>query len=388
MNISGLTRDQASALLSRLYATYLKRPIVSIAVAQPRPLNIAISGEVGNPGSYSIPLSQGQKAPVITDVIQLAGGLTTVSDISQVQIRRFVQKQQQVITLNLWDLIQNANMAQNISLRDGDQIFIPTRENPDLVETLQIVDANFGVAANKELNVAVIGEVNRPGTYKFVPETSQGTGAAQRQQPPRLSFALQQAGGIKPLADIRQVEVRRFNRDGSQQVISVDLWQLLQTGDLSQDIVLQQGDAIFVPTAVELAPQEAETLAIASFAPETINVNVVGEVIKPGVVELQPNTPLNQAILAAGGFNRRRANETQVTLIRLNPDGTVTKRDIPIDLAQGITNENNPALRNNDVIIVDRSGLTAATDTVTAIFSPLGSIFGLVNFFRIFGLGE
>jgi polysaccharide biosynthesis/export protein len=51
---------------------------------------------------------------------------------------------------------------------------------------------------------------------------------------------------------------------------------------------------------------------------------------------MQPNAPLNQAILAAGGFIPERAETDEVRLIRLNPDGTASQREIPIDFNQGI----------------------------------------------------
>ena len=38
------------------------------------------------------------------------------------------------------------------------------------------------------------------------------------------------------------------------------------------------------------------------------NVNVIGEVVRPGRVEVPANTPLVQAILAAGGLNNWRSN--------------------------------------------------------------------------------
>jgi polysaccharide export outer membrane protein len=100
-------------------------------------------------------------------------------------------------------------------------------------------------------------------------------------------------------------------------------------------------------------------------------------------VEVPPNTPLNQALLAAGGFNNR-ARKSRVDLIRLNPNGTVSKRTVDINLAQGINDQSNPILRNNDVVVVNRSGLASVSDTLGTILSPVGSIFTFFNFFRIF----
>ena len=60
--------------------------------------------------------------------------------------------------------------------------------------------------------------------------------------------------------------------------------------------------------------------------------------------------------MAAGGFNNR-ANETEAELIRLNPNGSVSRRVIDVDFAQGIDEEDNPLLRNNDVVVVNPSAI-------------------------------
>ncbi len=383
VQVRGLTLPRLSEILTRQYSQYIRRPVVTVSLTAPRPLKVAIAGEVNSPGSYTLPLEGGQKFPTVTELLRLAGGLTTVADIGQVQIRRAYQGKMLAVTLNLWEILQQGNLANDITLRDGDSIFIPT-QTVDLAQTRLLSDATFGLQADQEINIAIIGEVNRPGSYKLIPETLRGEGstATTKRQPPRLTLAIQQAGGIKPLANIRQIEVRRFNRDGSQQTLAVDLWDLLQTGDIEEDIILQDGDTIIIPVAQDLLANESELQASASFSPAIMRVNVVGEVVRPGVVEIPPNTPLNQAVLAAGGFDKRRANEGVVELIRLNPNGTVTKRNLEIKFEEGINSENNPILKDRDIVIVNRNGLTATTDTLNTFFSPLGSIFAPLNFFR------
>ncbi|MGH2414782.1 MAG: polysaccharide biosynthesis/export family protein, partial [Microcystaceae cyanobacterium] len=336
--------------------------------------------EVDHPGSYEVTFKEDLQFPSVTDLLELAGGITASADIRQVQIRRVVQGREQMLTANLWEYLQQGSRSQDITLQDGDTIFVPTTDKIALSETSQLADANFGIQANDPLKVAVVGEVYRPGTYKMGSEKDSGTDTPEL---PRLTEAITLAGGIKPLADIRRVEVRRLTRTGLQQTINVDLWELLQTGDTSADVILQKGDTIVIPKAAKLDPTEASVLASASFAPATIRVNVVGEVKKPGVVEVPPNTPLNNAVLAAGGFDLERADTDSVQLIRLNPDGTVTKRDIAVDLAKGINEENNPALRSDDVIVVGRSGSTSATDGLGTILKPLGYVFPIL---RLFGL--
>ncbi|MEL6581599.1 MAG: sugar ABC transporter substrate-binding protein, partial [Cyanobacteria bacterium J06621_12] len=86
-----------------------------------------------------------------------------------------------------------------------------------------------------------------------------------------------------------------------------------------------------------------------------------------------------QAILAAGGFDTRRANKSEVELVSLKPDGTVDKRKIKVDLGAEVNEETNPVLGQNDVVVVGRSGTTAATDGLGQIVSPIGGAFGLLN---------
>ncbi len=391
--VQDLTLIELTELLTQSYSRYIKRPVLSVGLISPRPLKINISGEVNNPGVYTLAVVQGQKFPFLTDILKQAGGTRTTADVSTVRIIRQYRNKEQVYTLNLFTLLNTGDPSQDISLRDGDRIFVPTKNSINQAEVRQLSDANFGIQPSRTITVAIVGEIYRPGTYRLGEPDSILTGAnstnlptsttaARRSLFPRVSSALQQAGGTKPLANIRNVEIQRLTRSGEIQVIPVDLWALLQAGNVDQDIILQDGDTITVPTAKRISPKEAQALASASFSPDRIRINVIGEVLKPGTVEIPPNTPLNQAILSVGGFDQRRADQSTVHLIRLNPNGTVSTRDVNINLAVGINEETNPILRPGDVVVVNRSGLTQVTDTIGTIFSPFAPLLGIVGTFN------
>jgi polysaccharide export outer membrane protein len=380
VSVTGLTLQAAQARLAERYARYVKRPRVTLSLVAPRPLKIAIAGEVQRPGSYSVPVAEGAQFPTVTQAITLAGGVTLSAAASQVQVRR--SNGGQVFNVNLQSLAQSGNLSQDIPLRDGDEIFIPAATTIDPNATRQLADTSFAPDTSQPLKVAVVGEVVRPGPYSVTgaaagATTADGTSGGGGNEPPTITQAIQVAGGITQFADIRQIQVRRVTRGGAQQAIAVNLWDILQSGDLSQDILLQEGDTIVVPKAATLSASEATELASASFSAATIQVNVVGEVNKPGVVQVPANAPLNQAVLAAGGFNNTRARKSSVELIRLQPNGTVEKRTVEVDLTAGVNDQTNPALRPNDVIVVNRSGLASFTDTLGTILSPLRAILGI-----------
>ncbi len=390
--VQGRTLKQASAAIATKYEPYLTRPLVTIGLLAARPLTLAIAGEINRPGSYNVQAvsaSADTGVPTVTRLIQLAGGVTQAADVRQVVVRRprpYNAGADEVIKLDLWQLVKSGNLRQDLRLQDGDSIFIPSATAVNLEEAQRLAATTFAGASDRPMRIAVVGEVNRPGPYVLSPDqTNQIVGQPFTQPPananlkiPTVTRAIQTAGGITQTADIRNVEIRRTTQAGPVQTIKVDFWSLLQAGDLRQDLPLQEGDTIVIPTATALDSTEATRIAVASFAPDKITVNVVGEVVKPGPVQVPPNTPLNQAVLAAGGFNNR-AKRGAVTFVRLNPNGTVARREISVDFAQGLNEKNNPPMRNNDTIVVRRSGLAAVTDTLGSVLSPIGGVFSIIN---------
>ena len=378
VNVEGLTLKETEEAVSQQYSIYLKRPIVNAGLVAPRPLKIGISGEVDNPGSYEFQLTPTTPDfPTVTDMIERAGGITTLADVRNVQVRRVLKSRTVTFQSDLWSLLNFGQLNQDISLRDGDTIFLPTVDEINLSELERLSEASFGLQVDEPISVAVVGEIYRPGAHVVQPEqlarnnNNQG-GQAPDSLPPRLTQAIQLAGGIKPTADVRTVEIRRETWDGQEKFMTINLWELFKSGDVDKDIILQEGDEIVIPQAVALSDEELQKQAEINIAKETITVNVVGEVVTPGAVQVKPNTPLNQAILAAGGFDSARADTGSVELVRLNLDGTVNKREIQIDLASGVDEETNPVLKENDVVVVGRGGLATLGDTVSPITGPLG----------------
>jgi len=236
----------------------------------------------------------------------------------------------------------------------------------------------------RPLRIAVVGEVNRPGAYVTTAVgTASITGAARVTQVaiPTVSQLIQTAGGITQAADIRRVQVTRRQVRGTDQLFTLNLWDLVTTGDLSRDLILLDGDTVFVPTAAPQTFTELTQLGVANLSPDTIRVSVVGQVVRPGTVELPNNSSLNQAVLAAGGL-LRTGDPNRVELFRLNVNGTVTAQQVALDYTQPLTPDTNPPLRNADVIVVNRSAISEATETLSTIFDPFLRLRAVINLFN------
>ncbi|WP_353929023.1 SLBB domain-containing protein [Okeanomitos corallinicola TIOX110] len=395
VSVLGLTTEQASDEIARRYARFLKRPLISVNLLSPRPINIFVAGEVTRPGAYTLSLqgtggdNPGLQYPTVLAALSTAEGVTLAADVTKVQLRRKTGRSgEQVISLNLKEITQTGRIPLDITLRDGDTIVVPTATELNVAEARNLFAANYAASQTAPRTVAITGQVYRPGSYLVTPGSATLQAGAVNPETtgsglPTVMRAIQLAGGITSEADVRNIKIRRPTRINTQQTITLNLWELLQTGDLDQDVVLQDGDTIIVPMATEINAAEATALANTTLSPATIKVGVVGEVKKPGLTELQPNSTLNQALLAAGGFNDARASSGAVDLIRLNPNGTVTKRIVKIDFSKEINDETNPILRNNDVVVVNRSGIAKTGDTVGTVAGPLGLIFNVLRFFGL-----
>jgi len=245
-------------------------------------------------------------------------------------------------------------------------------------------DLDLRVLRPRPIQVSVVGEVKSPGLYSLtaseVSQTEGGTSTTISGLPTLVS-AIQKAGGLTLNANLTDVVLRRRLPGTTDQLKerSIDLVALLRQGDKRQNPFLFDGDTVVIGKAEVLDPDVME-LAASNLSPQQIQVNVVGEVVNPGRIPLPANTPVVQAILAAGGPATFRARRSQVELVRINRNGTATRQLFRLDYSQGVSGPLNPPLRDGDTVIVNRSTYARVTDAIGAVATP---ITGLVNVLAI-----
>ena len=243
---------------------------------------------------------------------------------------------------------------------------------------LQRPDLQLKVVRPRPIRVAMVGEVERPGIYSLTTsESSQTEGGPSITISglPTVVDALQKAGGITLNANLRDVTLQRRlpGEAPSFKRASLNLLDLVFEGDQQQNPLLFDGDTIRVGRAEQPVP-ESVALAATTLTAKRITVYVVGEVERPGATEVNANTPLVQAVLAAGGPKLNRASRSNVELVRINRNGTALRESFKLDFGQGASNANNPPLRDGDAVIVKRNGLTVASDALNAVGQPLTSV--------------
>lgn len=203
----GLTTSELEQLISRRYREMdiLREPRVSVTILQFHRPRVSILGLVQRPGTYEF--KEGDR---VLDALSLGGSI--VPERARLEEAWMQRVDGSKIELNLYRLLYEGDLSQNILLADGDTIYIPE-------ET--------------QNRYFVGGQVKRPGQYVWRPGLT-------------VLDALSQAAWETERARLSQTFVVRKKPDGAEERIRVDLVRLLNKGDMSQNIVLQPGDVVYV----------------------------------------------------------------------------------------------------------------------------------------------
>lgn len=296
IHVQGMTIPKLAEVLKQRLSVSVKNPNVSVMVKEIRSFRVYFVGKVAKPGVYPI-----KTGTPLLQALTLAGGTADGADLPAAYIIRSEKK----IPVDLRRLIQEGDLSKNLKLETEDTIVVP----------------EIAIGSNPqeilERRIYLLGKVVKPGVYTIKGDVP-------------LLHALFLAGGVAEGADQPSAFIVRGGKK-----LPVDLWRLVQKGDLSQNLTIKHEDTIVVPAGGEL--QNA--------------VYVMGEVTKPGVYAQPEALTLLKLVTLAGGFTKYAA-PSRATLIRKDGEKkTLIKVDLKDIMNDPKTNED-IALRPGDVLIV------------------------------------
>lgn len=195
----------------------------------------------------------------------------------------------------------------------------------DLLEKDYLVDPQVIVAVKDYLSskVHVMGEAEKPGLFYLSGPTT-------------LLEVLSKAGGLSKSAGKDLVLVRtEAGKDGAPGGASTVLLRLdvrkIQAGDVKENVLLQNGDMMFVPKASAFF--------------------VLGEVNKAGTFPLDKETSVLEAITLAGGYNGTAA-PSGVKVLRRTRAGK--QETISLDLSGAVPRDQNFRIEDGDTVMVPK----------------------------------
>ena len=155
---------------------------------------------------------------------------------------------------------------------------------------------------------------------------------------------------------------------GPEDLLQITVWK---NESLSRELAVRPDGKISMPLlhdvqAAGLTPmqlQEKLATALGEFMPNpevsvtvtdvrSYRISVLGEVLKPGVLQLKSDTTVLEAIALAGGF-RDFASPSKIVILRKNGDGQTHK--IPFNYNRVVKDnraEGNVTLKAGDVVVV------------------------------------
>ena len=173
--------------------------------------------------------------------------------------------------------------------------------------------------------IYLLGEVVRPGLLELTGPTT-------------LLEALSRVGGVKKEAGKTAIISRRGKgeKKGGENTdpIKIDMVKLLEEGDTSLNIALQEGDVVHVPKANSFF--------------------IMGEVKKPGSYILDKGITIVQAITMAGGFTKIAA-PTRTKIIRIKDGKEETITVVVTDVTKRGDKSKDIDLEPDDIIVIPES---------------------------------
>ena len=246
--VRGLTKSELKTLLEKRYAEFLIDPEIKVNIAVFKGIRVLVKGEIRNPGFYKflaydsvsfindkrnnsiLDLSIGnnnndqlkigknselnnqssenlivkrstENLTTISDVIRKAGGITSTTDLSRIEIIRDVPlgkgggKKRAIIDFNPY--IKQSDPTNDIRIFDGDSLFFPKLSKKDKSQISKSILAGI---SPKFISVNLFGRVETPGVVKLPLEAV-------------LSDAIDLTGPIKPLSG--KIVLIRYEIDGT-----------------------------------------------------------------------------------------------------------------------------------------------------------------------------
>ena len=200
---SGLTPEALEKTLTASLAAFIREPRVTVIVTAYNSRRAVSIGELNTPGV--IPVSS---AITLLEGISRAGGLTNEADLSGAMLVR----DGKALPISFERLLRMGDLSQNVMLLPNDDLLVPN------------------VAAKK---IYVLGEVREPQVVTSRFSVS-------------LVEAITLAGGLSRAAQSKNILVIRGGL-AKPELLTVNLQNLADKFDVSQNIGLLPGDIVYVP---------------------------------------------------------------------------------------------------------------------------------------------
>ncbi|MDB3975816.1 SLBB domain-containing protein [Gammaproteobacteria bacterium] len=242
INFLGKTFQEAGNLLTKKVQKELIGTDVILSIREVRSIGVYILGENYKPGRYVM-----SGLSTVSNALFVSGGVNEKGSLRNIQV---IRNNQIIANYDFYDFLLKGSINSDITLQDGDVIFVPFIEN----------------------SVILGGAFKRPFRYEFLEGET-------------LKDAINLAGGfVSDVLNDPKIELSSVDRLASKRNITY----LNYSTDLDREI--RDGDVINTSSIAGLSPQ---------------SISLTGEIMKPGEYSIQPGETILDIINRAGGYTEQ-----------------------------------------------------------------------------------
>ncbi len=212
VNANGLTVQDLTELLRQKLLQHIEDPHVTVTVSEMRSRRFSVIGAVKNPGTFPL----WNENSTVLEAVANAGGWNEDALAGHIKIfRHSASAETQAIHVDLESLVENDVAVGALKIMPGDVIYIPSRAS--------------------QPKIRVLGEVNAPGLYNWMPGMS-------------AMDALGMAGWLRGSGTSKKILLVRREGDGKQKtfLLNLNVKEAAGKKEWKDDIKLHPGDIIFV----------------------------------------------------------------------------------------------------------------------------------------------
>ncbi len=326
---------------------------------------LTINGEVRNPGTFDYAENTTLEALII-----MAGGLKESATPKRIEVARRIRTSNTLSDTTVTAHVFNVNVDRDLKEATGNFVLMP----------FDIVSVRSSPGYQEQKTVKIEGEVLFPGVYTITNKDE------------RISDLIGRAGGLttnayREGASLKRVPVKEFESDVEKEnyklqqfqslqkaandsveidvkdatvrndYVGIDLPRILRNPHARYDLLLEDGDVLYIP-------KELQT------------VRVSGEVLSPSSVVYARNKGFKTYVRESGGFSPR-ALKKRAYIIYANGGVSSTKKflffnDFP-DVKPGaeifvpVKEERNNRLSTSEIVAISTGLATIATLVFTIV---------------------
>jgi polysaccharide export outer membrane protein len=122
MRLQGRTVAQVKADLLDAYGQFVRDPVLTVTLKEFQAPYFIAGGDITKPGRYEL-----RGATTLTEALALAGGPVRGANLSRVVIfRQSPNEQLEVKQVNVRSMYGKRDLSEDVLLRPGDMVFVPT----------------------------------------------------------------------------------------------------------------------------------------------------------------------------------------------------------------------------------------------------------------------